>query len=744
MTPSTYLQPEPCPAVDIRPTLEVISSLVSNGRTTPLNSAWELLLREVAPSLRFRYDNRLTSRDASPLSSLHLQEILEVLHIDNHSGKPASGPEWTSVTLADQAKQECPPGCSLSCTFGPIEVATNQRGVAMRLTLSDSINWSHLAEVATQIAGCLEDGWRWITVGYSFVYVPWYSTRMGEALVRTKGLCRRFKGVDVGDIFGLFTSYWQRHPRTAQWLTLISQQLLPERQLEANLAGDLVTVRPIQKGWLIKAGDTPSKVDVNRQEDARAYMAADMLLAILRPQAEICSLPAWNISESKDWFERFKISTDDPFPESSGLKSVLSLCRESSQPILCGIIARHAVDAAILWIQRERALSSRTYDLEALSELDNRLFANIEGLDVAGKAGWEACREELEYGGAGELFAAAVTAFVSGSEEWISFVMEKVGDDAEMSRAIISALGWLSYDRAEPHIQKLLIESSPLFRRIGIAASAIHRVVPGKPLIDALSSESLPLRARALKAAGELGNTDLLTQVRASFGHEDTVCRFRAAWSAALLGDPESVAELKSVALVPFPHQDEAMKTAFRRMNAKDALSLQYELAKVPETLRLAAIGAGAIGDIELVPRLTEQMKNPKLARVAGEAFSMITGVDISLEHLAGQRTERFETGPADDTDDRNVQIDPDEDLPWPNHGLATGWWEKNKSRFDNGTRYLLGLPVNEENLQRILRTGNQRQRHAAALELGMMKPGQTLFEIRAPGYRQKKMLGLR
>jgi len=31
-----------------------------------------------------------------------------------------------------------------------------------------------------------------------------------------------------------------------------------------------------------------------------------------------------------------------------------------------------------------------------------------------------------------------------------------------------------------------------------------------------------------------------------------------------------------------------------------------------------------------------------------------------------------------------------------------------------------------------------------AATELVMMKPGQPLFEVRAPGFRQQKLLGLK
>jgi uncharacterized protein (TIGR02270 family) len=183
---------------------------------------------------------------------------------------------------------------------------------------------------------------------------------------------------------------------------------------------------------------------------------------------------------------------------------------------------------------------------------------------------------------------------------------------------------------------------------------------------------------------------------------------------------------------------------AFRRMDLPAARAWQEELARRPDSLRLAVIGAGVIGDPILVPWLIEQMKAPPLARIAGEAFTMITGLDIAHEDLEGKSPEGFEAGPTENPEDENVEMDPDEDLPWPNPELVLGWWNKNKGRFKNGTRYLLGQPISSAHLQQVLRIGRQRQRTAAALELAMMKPGRPLFEARAPGFRQKKLLGLK
>jgi uncharacterized protein (TIGR02270 family) len=85
--------------------------------------------------------------------------------------------------------------------------------------------------------------------------------------------------------------------------------------------------------------------------------------------------------------------------------------------------------------------------------------------------------------------------------------------------------------------------------------------------------------------------------------------------------------------------------------------------------------------------------------------------------------------------------MDPDEDLPWPNPQLIEKWWFTHRVQFTNGTRYLCGQPMTIESLNQVLRTGKQRQRTTAAIELAMRQPGTPLFNCSAPGFRQQALL---
>jgi uncharacterized protein (TIGR02270 family) len=176
-------------------------------------------------------------------------------------------------------------------------------------------------------------------------------------------------------------------------------------------------------------------------------------------------------------------------------------------------------------------------------------------------------------------------------------------------------------------------------------------------------------------------------------------------------------------------------------MDLGSARAWHDRLSKEVNSLRLAVIGAGVIGDPSLVPWLFEQMELPRLARVAGEAFTMITGADFAYNNLDSEKPDGFESGPNDDPADEDVAMDPDENLPWPDMKKVEAWWGKHRAEFSSGMRYLTGKPMTIEGLEQVLRIGKQRQRAAAALELAIRQPEKPLFEVRAPGFRQQKLL---
>ena len=414
-----------------------------------------------------------------------------------------------------------------------------------------------------------------------------------------------------------------------------------------------------------------------------------------------------------------------------------------SFPVISSIVSQHAEEAAFLWLLRSNAVSAPHYSLKDLAKLDGRVEAHLDGLRVAGEAGWELCKAGLGNEENGEVFAASVMAFESGVESRIQAVFEAIEKTPELCNGAVSGLGWVPFQQVVPHAQRLLASESPVHRLIGLAAYAVHRQDPGAALKDAISSTQLSLKTRALKAVGELGKTNLLPLVKANFADEDLTCRYWAAWSGALLGEPSAIPVLQRLVESEHPKRESACAMALRRMSVEQAQAWLKTLANNPSTLRMAVQAAGVIGNPTNIPWLIQQMANPIMARVAGESFSFITGIDLAYDDLDTNKPEGFEAGPTENPEDENVEMDSDEDLPWPNPQLIEKWWFTHRLEFSNGTRCLLGKPMAIDSLKEALRTGKQRQRTAAAIELAMRQPGTPLFNTEAPGFQQMKLLGL-
>jgi len=415
----------------------------------------------------------------------------------------------------------------------------------------------------------------------------------------------------------------------------------------------------------------------------------------------------------------------------------------SDQKIIDNIIMQHSEEAAFLWLQRDAAVRQPHYDLRDLAALDGRVEAHLDGLRIAGEPGWQICLETLALEEAGEVFTAAVLALESGIEERIEHIFAAAGKNNELSRGIISALGWLEWRQASRYAQGLLELGAPAASRLGLAAAAAHRQDPGQPLAASLVSDDLLLRCRAVRTAGELGRTDLLFHVAGNLSADNLDLRFHAAWSTMLLGGEGAVPVLQAIAESDSEQSGQACAMAVRGMAPAEAHDWLRSLVGQKKQQRPAVTGAGALGDPAAIPWLVPLMAVPELARPAGEAFAMITGVDLAHASLEGQWPEGFAAGPTEEPEDEDVAMDPDEDLPWPAPELIARWWDAHQGEFRNGARYLAGKPISREHLQQVLRNGLQRQRAAAAIELALLQPGNPLFEVRAPGFRQRKLLGV-
>jgi len=416
---------------------------------------------------------------------------------------------------------------------------------------------------------------------------------------------------------------------------------------------------------------------------------------------------------------------------------------EISAMVNTEVVSQHAEDAAFLWCSRDRAVRAPHYYLKDLARLDERVEANIDGLRVAGQVGWDLASEALKQEGPGELFAAAVLAFETRERQRLDKVFEALGKNPSIGRAAISALGWMRFEDAKPVLDELVRSPRPDLRRITIAGYAVHRVNPGDPLRDALADADANLRIRAFRAAAELGRIDLTYTIARHIGVDDPQSSFWAAWSVARMGlrgyDLTDV--LRRTAESDALYADAALQMFLRCLRLPEANEWISTMLKDSKRQKHDVQGLGIVGDPARDSELIGYMQIETLSRVAGEAFSMITGIDLKYLDLDRPKPEKFEAGPTDNPEDADVAMDQDEDLPWPAPDLIRKWWDKHEQEFQSGVRYLRGKPIEPANLIDALKNGYQRQRAAAALELALLRLSDPSFEVRAPGRRQQEAL---
>jgi uncharacterized protein (TIGR02270 family) len=414
--------------------------------------------------------------------------------------------------------------------------------------------------------------------------------------------------------------------------------------------------------------------------------------------------------------------------------------------VLPAVVQLHAEEAAFLWHLRDDVIRQPHYNLAEIAELDNRVEAHLDGLRVNGEPAWQTVKEQAEqFGEAGEVFAATVLALESGERDRLEPLFALAGAAPELERPLISAFGWTSAPVVSGLMRALMSSAAPSARRVAVAAQSIRREDLGQSWPRLLHDDDPRVRARAIRAAAELGKHDALSELRQFMNDKDPACRFWAASSAARLGDRSTAVSdaLRDIAVQAGPFQERAIGMTVRTTNPGDVRDWLRPFWKDVKTLRLAAAGIAASGNVDFVPVLLQIMQVDAAARPAGEAFTMISGVHLSYDKLERDQPEDFQAGPTEDPADENVAMDQDENLPWPDLKLVEKWWAANSSRFTSGRRYLCGHEISRASLVQVLREGYQRQRAAAALELALLEPARPIFEVRARGDWQQKLLPL-
>jgi uncharacterized protein (TIGR02270 family) len=406
------------------------------------------------------------------------------------------------------------------------------------------------------------------------------------------------------------------------------------------------------------------------------------------------------------------------------------------------VVRRHAEEVAFIWSLRARAVISPSYTLHDLALLDERIDAHLDGLRVAEEAGILCSKEALAAGEPPALFPITVLALEhsAGDTGALREVLSLAQAMPAGTAAAAAAFGWVSATNLRGVVRTLLDETDSFARRLAIDCCGMHGVDPGPVLSSGIFDNDPSVRSAALHTAAICGRVDLLSDIR-HLDQLDSEDRVSAIFALAILGDVTAATQrTKKTEDFSTATLRDAFTLMLRAIPIDQGHDILKRLATKPEASRDLVLGTGCVGDPAYVPWLIGKMADPKLARLAGESLSSITGVNLSTKGLAAA-TPPESSGPNDDPDDPNVAMDLDDGLTWPDPAKVLAWWQASEQHYQKGQRYFLGAQPSREHCMQALREGFQRQRIAAAQWLCLLQPGTPLFNTSAPAWRQQRLL---
>ncbi|MDA7746352.1 TIGR02270 family protein [Psychromonas sp.] len=407
------------------------------------------------------------------------------------------------------------------------------------------------------------------------------------------------------------------------------------------------------------------------------------------------------------------------------------------QPVYRDIYEQFCTDASFLWLLRSIVVDQPHYNLSDLAGLEQRIDAHLDGLMTNVDTGWAACKAALEFEEPGEVFTAMVIAVRSHDVNKIKHAVTVGVKSTRNMAALTSALGWLSDELSLPWIQRFLNGKDMEHKLLGISSCSIKRHDPAEMINKILSKntclDDIVLYSRTIRLVGELRRQDCMPALSVAKKHANPQVIFWAHWSSILLGDKSSLMSLKSFVFdTTSEFHDLAIQIVFRKLTIENARMWISQLAKDSAMNRTVIKATAVLGDPHAVNWLIEQMRDNKLAKLAGEAFVLITGSDLQVNQLTMVTPSSHPLYPNDDSDSEDVGLDEDENLPHPDINKVTALWRSIGTNFIVGQRYFMGKSISINWLQYIINNGTQRQRHSAALELALISPNGKFPNTRA------------
>lgn len=413
--------------------------------------------------------------------------------------------------------------------------------------------------------------------------------------------------------------------------------------------------------------------------------------------------------------------------------------------MMLDVLEEHLSEAAFFWTQWERALVAPDYTLEETAELEERLLAHLEGLVTAGPPAIEVLEPVVREGeDPGEVLAASWTLLALAPRLVEEAVKARAADAPPPVWAAMTRALELGEDAAvEKALAPWLTTDEPRLLALALTVLGFRGRVPGDRGVELLGHPEGVVVAAALRALRPSPKLQAPRELGGLLGDSRPEVRWAAIEAGMLLGvrDAWAACEGESTTAGGAPRRSSwvLLAAAGEARFLERLISFAEEEAAREDALW--ALGfSGRVAAAEACLKWMGQV--PRVARLAGESFSAITGLRMAGPHVLPEPEPEDALPPLEEEAlDADLGLRPEDALPLPAREEVARWWGTARKDFTPATRYLEGKPFTGAALLEALAQGPMRRRHMHALELMLRTGGAHAVQVRAFTARQREEL---
>jgi uncharacterized protein (TIGR02270 family) len=401
-------------------------------------------------------------------------------------------------------------------------------------------------------------------------------------------------------------------------------------------------------------------------------------------------------------------------------------------------------EAVFLWKRWEADLDSPVRSLEEVrSWTEDRLQGALDGVRVAGDRLPTLVRPLLEDDEPLRLTVAAhllAAGSAPAAREHLAAAIRQANGPRlwSMIRGIEAAALDASFAPVTAALSGTSLEHLAALCRL----KAFRRSSPGREVAAVFESGEPSLQVEALRLLHHAKDDSAGKYVEAGLRSEDPGVR-RAALECGVRQKQASVWEAIRKLVYERDPGGGPFLTLLAVFGSPDDRDGLIAALREPALQHAGLFALGYLGTPEAVEICLRAMREPRLARAAGEAYCAITGTDLQRDGLMAPEPPESDSAPAFATDPLDADLVPKARDLWPLPDVARvrEHWQVASTGYVPGARYLYGRPVDLPVLISAIESGPMLRRPHLIGELTIRSGGRYDVEPRAFAQVQRGMM---